>query len=142
MVCQHAHIQHSEPGPLALSTFAGSPILGIVCLCVSVLLTSAGAQRATNYQTTRKQPPPACGPPGCLPVSRGRVARPGLGLRGGRCAGRSCVSARFLLPLERLTRAVLPVSGSFWMNFFSTYFDRIHDSLSPLRGGMETEGCS
>lgn len=66
-----------------------------------------------------------------LPVTRGRVALFGLGLSGGR--GPICVVARFLLPLDRLSTGFLPVSGSFWMNFFSTYFDRIHDSLSPLR---------
>lgn len=66
-----------------------------------------------------------------LPVTRGRVALFGLGLSGGLCA--ICVVARFLLPLDRLSGGFLPVSGSLWINFFSTYFDRIHDSLSPLR---------
>lgn len=66
-----------------------------------------------------------------LPVTRGRVALFGLGLSGGLCA--ICVAARFLLPLDRLSGGFLPVSGSLWINFFSTYFDRIHDSLSPLR---------
>lgn len=68
----------------------------------------------------------------CLPVTRGRVARFGLGLSGGRSAVRSCVAARFLLALDRLNGGFLPVSGSFWINFLSTYFDLIHDSLSPL----------
>lgn len=74
-----------------------------------------------------------------LPVLRGRVARFGLGLIGGRWTVRSCVVARFLLALDRLSRGFLPVSGSFWINFFSTYFDRIHDSLSPLRDRNDNE---
>lgn len=44
-----------------------------------------------------------------------------------------CVVDRFLLALDRRSGGFLPVSGSFWMNFFSTYLDLIHDSLSPLR---------
>lgn len=65
-------------------------------------------------------------------MTRGSVALFGLGLSGGRGATRSCVTARVLLALDRLSRGFLPVSGSFWMNFFSTYFERIQDSLSPL----------
>lgn len=67
------------------------------------------------------------------PVTRGNVALLGLGLSGGRCAVLSCVAVLFLLALDRLSRVFLPVSGSLWMNFFSTYFERIQDSLSPLR---------
>lgn len=67
------------------------------------------------------------------PVTRGNVALLGFGLSGGRCAVLSCVAVLFLLALDRLSRVFLPVSGSLWMNFFSTYFERIQDSLSPLR---------
>lgn len=67
------------------------------------------------------------------PVTRGNVALLGLGLSGGRCAVLSCVAVLFLLALDRRSRVFLPVSGSLWMNFFSTYFERIQDSLSPLR---------
>lgn len=67
-----------------------------------------------------------------LPVPRGSVALFGLGLIGGRCTVRSCTVARFLLALDRLSGGFLPISGSFWINFFSTYFDLIQDSLSPL----------
>lgn len=75
-----------------------------------------------------------CVSPSLLPVSRGSVALLGLGLSGGRCCMlRSCVVVLFLLALDRLSRVFRPVSGSLWMNFFSTYLERIHDSLSPLR---------
>lgn len=69
----------------------------------------------------------------CVPVSRGRVARLGLGLMGGRVLSLSCVVARFRRALERRRTVPRPVSGSLWMNFFSTYLERIHDSLSCLR---------
>lgn len=72
--------------------------------------------------------------PSLLPVSRGSVALLGLGLSGGRCGKlRSCEMVLFLRPLDRLSRVFRPVSGSLWMNFFSTYLERIHDSLSPLK---------
>lgn len=75
-----------------------------------------------------------CVSPSLLPVSRGSVALLGLGLSGGRCCMlRSCVVVLFLLALDRLSSVFRPVSGSLWMNFFSTYLERIHDSLSPLR---------
>lgn len=49
---------------------------------------------------------------------------------------------RFLLALDRLSsRTFRPVSGSFWMNFFSTYFERIHDSFSPLKGQKRDSGA-
>lgn len=74
-----------------------------------------------------------CVSPSLLPVRRGSVALLGLGLSGGRCCvPRSCVLVLFLLALDRLSSVFRPVSGSLWMNFFSTYLERIHDSLSPL----------
>lgn len=74
-------------------------------------------------------------------MRRGRVARLGLGLRAGREPARSWVLARLRRALERHRGPGRPVSGSFWINFFSTYFERIHDSLSCLRGGVGgTEG--
>lgn len=74
-----------------------------------------------------------------LPVIRGSVARFGLGFSGGLSAVRSCATVRVLMALDRLSsRTFLPVSGSFWMNFFSTYLERIHDSFSPLRDRRST----
>lgn len=73
-----------------------------------------------------------------LPLPRASVARVGLGLSGGRWAVRSCVFTRFLRALDLLSGGFRPVSGSFWMNFFSTYLDFIQDSLSPLRDGGTT----
>lgn len=82
---------------------------------------------ATNTPPT---PPFSCPR---LPVTRGSVVRFGLGFSGG---FRSGDMVRFLLALDRIScGTVLPVSGSFWMNFFSTYFERIHDSFSALWGG-------
>lgn len=63
------------------------------------------------------------------------MARLGLGLSGGLGAA----AGRFLTALERRSSSTfLPVSGSFWMNFFSTYFERIHVSFSPLGGSRST----
>lgn len=63
------------------------------------------------------------------------MARLGLGFSG----GFGTVAARFLTALERRSSSTfLPVSGSFWMNFFSTYFERIHVSFSPLGGSRST----
>ena len=71
-------------------------------------------------------------------IQDSRVARLGLGFRAG-LGARPWVLVRFRRALERRRGGLRPVSGSFWMNFFSTYLERIHDSLSPLRGEEESE---
>lgn len=99
-----------------------------------------GQWDSTLEETSDQQlclPPPLPFAPPHLPVTRGNVARVGLGFSCGFCPARSGTRVRFLRALERRSSRMFP--PAFWMNFFSTYFERIHDSFSPLGGGGRSE---